>query len=187
MKKIACRRFMELRIRKVDSTGTITTVAGYPSVLRTVHIPLITPEDCRENSFGTREIVHERTLCAGVEGKTCRPAGRCVGNVHVGGRQPEAVKQVQDEAVRAILEAFEKLRSFFYGCEYQPALDAEPQQVLRIYLSAVDHVFAQQDGWKRLSTLVKELSVAFALVVPRRETEKIVDHLAFFQRVAAII
>ena len=27
MKKIACRRFMELRIRKVDSTGTITTVA----------------------------------------------------------------------------------------------------------------------------------------------------------------
>ena len=111
MKKIACRRFMELRIRKVDSTGTITTVAGYPSVLRTVHIPLITPEDCRENSFGTREIVHERTLCAGVEGKTCRPAGRCVGNVHVGGRQPEAVKQVQDEAVRAILEAFEKLRS----------------------------------------------------------------------------
>ena len=69
MKKIAWRRFMELRIRKVDSTGTITTVASYPSVLRTVHIPLMTPEDCRENSFGTREVVHERTLCAGVEGK----------------------------------------------------------------------------------------------------------------------
>ena len=69
MKKIACRRFMELRIRKVDSTGTITTVAGYPSVLRTVDIPLMTPEDCRENSFGTREVVHQRTLCAGVEGK----------------------------------------------------------------------------------------------------------------------
>ena len=51
MKKIACRRFMELRIRKVDSTGTITTVAGYPRVLRTVDIPLMTPEDCRENSF----------------------------------------------------------------------------------------------------------------------------------------
>ena len=69
MKKIACRRFMELRIRKVDSTGTLTTVAGYPSVLRTVDIPLMTPEDCRENSFGTREVVHQRTLCAGVEGK----------------------------------------------------------------------------------------------------------------------
>jgi len=99
----------------------------------------------------------------------------------------EAVKQVQDEAVPAMLGAFEKLQSFFHGCEYQPALHAEPQQVLRVYLSAVDHVFAQQDGWMRLRTLVKELSAAFALAVPRAETEEVVDHLAFFQRVVAMI
>ena len=29
----------------------------------------MTPEDCRENSFWTSEVVHERTLCAGVEGR----------------------------------------------------------------------------------------------------------------------
>jgi len=99
----------------------------------------------------------------------------------------EAVIQVQDHAVPAMLSALEKLQSFFYGCDYRLALDAEPQQVLPVYLRAVDHVFAQKDGWKRLRTLVKELSSAFALAVPRRETEEIVDHLAFFQRICAMI
>ena len=58
-------------------SGTTATVIGWgrqidgsnPRVLRTVGIPLMTPEDCRENSFWTSEVVHERTLCAGVEGR----------------------------------------------------------------------------------------------------------------------
>lgn len=99
----------------------------------------------------------------------------------------EAVKKVQDEAVPAMQAAFEKLESFFHGCDYERALTADPQDVLPIYLRAIDHVFGQQDGWKRLRTLVKQLSAAFALAVPRPETEAVVDHLAFFQRVAAMI
>jgi type I restriction enzyme R subunit len=99
----------------------------------------------------------------------------------------EAVKQVQDEAVPAMLAAFEKLRSFFHGCAYEAAFKAEPQAVIAVYLAAVDHVFAQQEGWKRLRTIVKELSAAFALAVPRPETQDVVEHLAFFQRVAAMI
>lgn len=99
----------------------------------------------------------------------------------------EAVKKVQDEAVPAMQEAFEKLRGFFHGCDYEQALDAKPQAVLQVYLRAIDHVFGQDDGWKRLRTLVKELSAAFALAVPRPETEAITPHLAFFQRVMAMI
>ncbi|MBN1513059.1 MAG: type I restriction endonuclease subunit R, partial [Phycisphaerae bacterium] len=99
----------------------------------------------------------------------------------------QAVRQVQDEAVPAMLVAFEKLRSFFHGCDYEAAFRAEPLRVLPVYLRAIDHVFGQNDGWKRLRTLVKELSAAFALAVPRPETEDVVDHLAFFQRVAAMI
>ena len=99
----------------------------------------------------------------------------------------EAIKQVQDEAVPAMQAAFEKLRDFFHGCDYEKALKAEPQDVLPIYLQTIDHVFAQPDGWRRLRELVKELSAAFALAVPRPETEEIVDHLAFFQRVVAMI
>ncbi len=99
----------------------------------------------------------------------------------------EAVKQVQDDAVPAMQAAFEKLNAFFHGCDYEQALRAEPVQVLPIYLRTIDHVFGQHDGWKRLRTLVKELSDGFALAVPRRETEQITPHLAFFQRIVAMI
>ncbi len=99
----------------------------------------------------------------------------------------EAVKEVQDEAVPAMQSAFEKLRGFFHGCDYEEALDAQPVDVLPIYLKAVDHVFGQPDGWKRLRTMVKELACAFALSVPRPETERIAPHLAFFQRTTAMI
>ena len=99
----------------------------------------------------------------------------------------EGVRRVQNEAVPAMQAAFEKLRGFFHGCNYEQALDAKPQAVLLVYLRAIDHVFGQNDGWKRLRTLVKELSAAFALAVPRPETEAITPHLAFFQRVMAMI
>jgi type I restriction enzyme R subunit len=99
----------------------------------------------------------------------------------------EAVKKVQDEAVPAMQGAFEKLQAFFHGCQYEQALDAEPRDVLPVYLRAIDYVLGQTDGWKRLRTLVKELSAAFALSVPRPEAEAIAPHLAFFQRVVAMI
>ena len=99
----------------------------------------------------------------------------------------EVVKRVQDEAVPAVQSAFEKLRAFFHGCDYEQALQAKPEQVLPVYLRAIDHVFGQDDGWKRMRTLVKELAEAFALAVPRPETEQIAPHLAFFQRTVAMI
>ena len=73
--------------------------------------------------------------------------------------------------------AFEKLRDFFHGCDYEQALDAKPQAALLVYLRTIDHVFGQNDGWQRLRRLVKELSAAFALAVPRQETEVITPHL----------
>ena len=99
----------------------------------------------------------------------------------------QAVRQVQDEAVPAMQTTFEKLRAFFHACDYEQALRVRPQYVLQIYLDAINHVFGQDDGWKRLQTLVKELSAAFALAAPRPETEQIAAHLAFFQRVVVMI
>ncbi len=99
----------------------------------------------------------------------------------------QAVHQVQDEAVPAMQTAFEKLLDFFHGCDYGRALNAAPRAVLPVYLAAIDHVLGQQDGWKRFRTLVKELATAFALAVPRPETELIAPHLAFFQHAQAMI
>ncbi len=106
--------------------------------------------------------------------------------VSAGGRG-DAVRDVQGEAVPAMQEAFEQLRGFFHGCAYESALDADPRDVLPVYLAAIDYVLAQNDGWKRFRELVKKVSVAFAMAVPRAETQAIVDHLAFFQRVAAMM
>lgn len=103
------------------------------------------------------------------------------------GGRGEAVKQVQRDAVPVMLTAFETLRAFFHGCDYALALNADPREVLPVYLRAIDHVFGQDDGWKRLRTLLKELSAAFALAVPCPETDTIAPHLAFFQRAAAMI
>ena len=104
----------------------------------------------------------------------------------------EAVASVQDEAVPAMLSAFEKLKSFWHGFDYSAALKANPHNVLTVYVNAIDSILGQrevegQSGWKRFRQLVKELSKAFALAVPRPEAEPIADHLAFYQRLVAMI
>ncbi len=109
------------------------------------------------------------------------------------GDDEKPIKELQDEAIPAMLSAFEQLRGFFHGCDYTNALDAEPADVLRLYLGAIDHVLdinqavGEETGWKRFRGMVKRLSTAFALAVPREETKEIAAHLAFFQRIAAMV
>jgi type I restriction enzyme R subunit len=109
------------------------------------------------------------------------------------GDSDKPIKELQDEAIPTMRSAFEQLKGFFHGFDYAAALNAEPSNVLRIYLGAVDHVLdvnqtvGEDSGWKRFRGMVKRLSTAFALAVPREETKEITPHLAFFQRIAAMI
>jgi type I restriction enzyme R subunit len=109
------------------------------------------------------------------------------------GETDKPVKELQDEAIPAMQSAFEQLRSFFYDFDYEAALEVDPSTVLRVYLGAIDHVLdvkhtvGDETGWQRFGGMVKRLSTAFALTVPREETRDIAPHLAFFQRVAAMI
>jgi type I restriction enzyme R subunit len=109
------------------------------------------------------------------------------------GGADKPIQELQDEAIPAMQSAFEQLRAFFHGFDYEAALDAEPGRVLSVYAWAVDHVLdvkqmvGEETGWQRFRGMVKRLSTAFALAVPRAETEPIAPHLAFFQRVAAMI
>jgi type I restriction enzyme R subunit len=109
------------------------------------------------------------------------------------GEADKPIKELQDEAIPAMRSAFEQLQAFFHGFDYLAALDEEPRHVLGLYVWAVDHVLdvkqtvGEETGWKRFRGMVKRLSTAFALAVPRAETEPIAPHLAFFQRVAAMI
>jgi type I restriction enzyme R subunit len=109
------------------------------------------------------------------------------------GETDKPVKELQDEAIPAMRSAFEQLRAFFHGCDYAAAVEAEPANVLRVYLGAIDHVLdvkhnvGEETGWQRFRGMVKRLATAFALCVPREETREVAPHLAFFQRVAAMI
>src|SRR5439155_18043269 len=90
------------------------------------------------------------------------------------GKDEQAFKKVQDEAVPAMQSAFEKLRAFFHGFDYAAALDTPPQAVLRVYVAAIDYILGQRGedgepaaatgaslrenpGRLRLRKLVKEL------------------------------
>ena len=109
------------------------------------------------------------------------------------GETDKPVKSLQGEAIPAMQSAFEQLRAFFHGCDYTAALDAEPANVLRVYLGAIDfvldvkHNVGEETGWQRFRGMVKRLATAFALAVPREETREVAPHLAFFQRVVAMI
>jgi len=109
------------------------------------------------------------------------------------GQTDKPVKELQDEAVPAMRSAFEQLRAFFHDFDYVTALQVKPADVLRVYLGAIDHVLdvkhaaSDETGWQRFGGMVKRLATAFALAVPREETKEIAPHLAFFQRVAAMI
>jgi type I restriction enzyme R subunit len=109
------------------------------------------------------------------------------------GQVDKPINQLQDEAIPAMRSAFEQLVGFFHGYDYTEALHTEPTHVLRVYLGAIDHVLdvgqtiGEESGWKRFRGMVKRLSTAFALAVPREETQEITPHLAFFQRIASMI
>src|SRR5256885_6122772 len=49
------------------------------------------------------------------------------------GGSGEAVKKVQGEAVPAMEAAYEKLITFYHGCDYSAAVGAAPQSVLKVY------------------------------------------------------
>lgn len=109
------------------------------------------------------------------------------------GENDKPVQALQDEAIPAMQSAFEQLRGFFHGVEYEAGLDVPPGDCLGVYMRAIDHVLdvkhtvGEETGWQRFRGMVKRLATAFALAVPREETEPVTAHLAFFQQVAAMI
>lgn len=103
------------------------------------------------------------------------------------GGEGRPVEEIQVEAVPLMERQFEALRDFFNGFDYTGFLDRSEADQLRAVSAGADHVFQQEAGKRRFMTMVASLSRAFALSVPRPETEAIRDHLAFFQAVRAAI
>ena len=86
-----------------------------------------------------------------------------------------------------MLEKHEVCSALFHGFDWSKWTTGTPQERLSLLPAAQEHVLAQEDGKDRCLNAVRELSQAFALAVPHRETARIRDDVGFFQAVRAAL
>jgi type I restriction enzyme R subunit len=91
----------------------------------------------------------------------------------------------QEEAVAVMLEKHEVCCALFHRFNWSKWTTGTPPERLGLLPLAQEHILAQDDGKNRLMIAVQELSQAFALAVPHRESLRIRDDVAFFQAVRA--
>jgi len=93
-----------------------------------------------------------------------------------------------DEAVRALEQCLDVLRSIFHGFDYSPALGDDPEVRLRILGLALNHVYglegdgeeAKKKGRQRFLDAVARLENAFKLSSGRDEAASVALEVAFF-------
>nr|EES52931.1 MAG: type I site-specific deoxyribonuclease, HsdR family [Leptospirillum ferrodiazotrophum] len=92
----------------------------------------------------------------------------------------------QDDAVAALLKHYEICGGLFHGFDWSSG-KTSPEKRLALLPFAQEHILAQEDGAKRLSRAVTDLSKAFALAVPHPRALAIRDDVRFFQEVNAVL
>ena len=103
------------------------------------------------------------------------------------GGEGQPVEKIQDQAVPLMLEHAEQLASFFSDFDYARLIRGSEADRLNAIVEGADYVLAQDNGKKRFFDMTARLSKAFALSVPRQETEPVRDHLAYYQNLKAAI
>jgi type I restriction enzyme R subunit len=102
-----------------------------------------------------------------------------------GGKGKTAIPQ--EEAVAALLKHYEVCRGLFYGFDWTMWTAGSPAQKLSLLPNAQEHILKQEDGKKRLTDAVKQLSAAFALSVPHPSAMQVRDDVGFFQAVRSVL
>jgi type I restriction enzyme R subunit len=93
----------------------------------------------------------------------------------------------QEEAVAIMLEKYEICFDLFHGFDWSIWTSGTPEQRIGLLPPAQEHILRQENGKERLLKAVTELSQAFALSVPHRETFRIRDDVGFFQAVRSAL
>jgi len=102
-----------------------------------------------------------------------------------GGKGKTAIPQ--EDAVAALLKQYEVCLGLFHGFDWKAWTAGSPAQRLSLLPNAQEHILKQEDGKKRLTDAVKQLSAAFALVVPHPSAMQIRDDVGFFQSVRSVL
>jgi len=102
-----------------------------------------------------------------------------------GGKGKTAIPQ--EEAVAALLKHYEVCSGLFHGFDWKPWTAGSSAQKLGLLPNAQEHILKQEDGKKRLTDAVRQLSAAFALAVPHPEAMRVRDDVGFFQAVRSVL
>ncbi len=103
------------------------------------------------------------------------------------GGEGKPVENIQDQAVPLMLRHAEELTAFFGGFDYMSLVAGSDADQLRAIIDGANYVLQKENGKKRFDEMTVRLSKAFALAVPRPETNAVRDHLAFYQNVRSAI
>ncbi len=103
------------------------------------------------------------------------------------GGEGKPVENIQDQAVPLMLRHAEELAAFFGEFDYMNLVAGSDADQLRAIIDGANYVLQKENGKKRFDEMTVRLSKAFALAVPRPETNAVRDHLAFYQNVRSAI
>jgi type I restriction enzyme R subunit len=93
----------------------------------------------------------------------------------------------QDDAVAVMLEKYEICCNLFHGFDWQKFKSGTPVDRISIMPLAQEHILSQKDGAERLIQHVSELTNAMALAMPHDSAKAIVEDVAFFQAIKAVL
>jgi type I restriction enzyme R subunit len=97
------------------------------------------------------------------------------------------VEHSQREAIGLMLREYEVCCGLFHGFDWRAFSRGSAAERVSVLPRAQEHILAQKDGKQRLQDAVYSLSRAFALAVPSDEAMSIIDDVAFFQAVRAVL
>lgn len=93
----------------------------------------------------------------------------------------------QSEAVCAMREKYEICCGLFHGFDWSAYINGKPTVQVNLIAAAQKHILSPSNGKERFLSVVRELSLAFALAVPHEEAMRVRDDVAFFQAVRAAL
>jgi type I restriction enzyme R subunit len=97
------------------------------------------------------------------------------------------VEHDQGEAILAMRRRYEDCLGLFRGFDWSAFSSGSAGERVSVLPRAQEHILAQERGKERLFDAVYSLSRAFALAVPSDEAMAIIDDVAFFQAVRAVL
>jgi type I restriction enzyme R subunit len=97
------------------------------------------------------------------------------------------VEHDQSEAILAMRRRYEDCLGLFRGFDWSAFSSGSAAERVSVLPRAQEHVLRQENGKQHLFDAVYSLSRAFALAVPSDEAMAIIDDVAFFQAVRAVL